>query len=205
MLPLAQPLMAAESLKGSPPTLLILGDSLSAGYGLDPGQGWVSLLQREWHDQGQPLRVINASISGETTSGGLSRLPQLLEQYQPRWLVVELGANDGLRGTPLQAIGRNLQRLVELGREQGSEVLLLGMRIPPNYGARYSEGFFQLFGQLAQQAGVAYLPFMLEGVAGDPALMQADGLHPNAQAQPLLLENIRPLLKALLDGTCCKG
>lgn len=198
MLPLAEPLMAAASLKGSPPTLLILGDSLSAGYGLEPGQGWVKLLEREWQQQGAELRVINASVSGETTSGGLSRLPRLLEQYQPRWLVLELGANDGLRGTPLKAISRNLQRLAELGRQQGCEVLLLGMRIPPNYGARYSDGFYQLFAQVADQTGAAYLPFMLDGVAGDPELMQADGLHPNAQAQPLLLANIRPLLKALI-------
>lgn len=179
--------------------LLVLGDSISAGYGLEPQQGWVSLLQQRLAEQGSVFEVINASISGETTSGGLSRLPALLQRYHPEILLLELGANDGLRGTPLTLIETNLIRLIRQAQQAGARVLLLGMRIPSNYGSRYSEGFFQLFRSAADTTGSVYLPFLLEGVGGVPELMQSDGLHPNLLAQPRLLENSWPLLAPLLD------
>jgi len=190
---------ATGSSKGRPSSvLLVLGDSISAGYGLEPQQGWVSLLQQRLAEHGSDLVVINASISGDTTNGGLSRLPRLLEQYRPEILVLELGANDGLRGTSLALIETNLQRLIKMGQQAGAQVLLLGMRIPPNYGRRYSEGFYQLFSRAANATDSAYLPFLLEGVGGVTQLMQADGLHPNQQAQQRLLENGWSALQPLL-------
>lgn len=180
------------------PRLLVLGDSISAGYGLEPQQGWVSLLQQRLAEQGAGLEVINASISGDTTNGGLSRLPRLLQQYKPEILLIELGANDGLRGAPLRLIEANLKRLIEQGQQAGAQVLLLGMRIPPNYGARYSEGFYQVFNEAASATDSAYLPFLLEGVGGVPGMMQADGLHPNQRAQKRLLENSWAALQPLL-------
>ena len=188
--------------KGRPSSrLLVLGDSISAGYGLEPQQGWVSLLQRRLVEQGAGLEVINASISGDTTNGGLSRLPRLLQHYSPDILLIELGANDGLRGTPLQLIEANLKRLIEQGQQAGAQVLLLGMRIPPNYGARYSDGFYQLFSAAASATESAYLPFLLEGVGGVPGMMQADGLHPNQRAQQRLLDNSWSVLAPLLART----
>lgn len=181
------------------PVLLVLGDSISAGYGLEPQQGWVSLLQRRLVVQGSGFRVINASISGDTTNGGLSRLPRLLQDYRPQILLIELGANDGLRGAPLAQIESNLTRLIKQGQQAGARVLLLGMRIPPNYGSRYSEGFFELFRSAADGAGSAYLPFLLEGVGGVPELMQNDGLHPNQLAQQRLLDNSWLALQPLLS------
>ncbi len=190
-----------DSSKDRPsPVLLVLGDSISAGYGLEPQQGWVSLLQQRLAEQGSDLEVINASISGDTSNGGLSRLPSLLRQYRPEFLVLELGANDGLRGVPLALIETNLKRLIRLGQQSGAEVLLLGMRIPPNYGRRYSEGFYQLFNSAASATESAYLPFLLEGVGGVAQLMQADGLHPNQQAQQRLLDNSWAALQPLLLG-----
>lgn len=195
------------SFKDSQPVLLVLGDSISAGYGLEPQQGWVVLLQQrlqkrlQQHDTDNNLpayRVINASISGDTTSGGLRRLPPLLQQYHPELVLIELGANDGLRGTPLPLIERNLQQLVEMGQQAGAQVVVLGMRIPPNYGPRYGEGFYRLFDTVASQSQSAYLPFLMAGVGGVPELMQSDGLHPNLAAQPLLLENVWPVLQPLL-------
>ncbi|MEH6825121.1 MAG: arylesterase [Motiliproteus sp.] len=185
--------------KGRPSSvLLVLGDSISAGYGLEPQQGWVSLLQQRLGEQGAGLEVINASISGDTTNGGLSRLPQLLQQYSPEILLIELGANDGLRGAPLRLIEANLKRLIEQGQQAGAQVLLLGMRIPPNYGARYSAGFYHLFNTAATATQSAYLPFLLDGVGGVPGMMQADGLHPNQRAQKRLLENSWAALQPLL-------
>ncbi|MEH6473727.1 MAG: arylesterase [Halopseudomonas sp.] len=185
--------------KSRPPVLLVLGDSISAGYGLEPSQGWVTLLQQRLQNQGSAFQVVNASISGDTTNGGLSRLPTLLQQYQPQILVIELGANDGLRGTPLPLIERNLKRLVELGQQADAEVVVLGMRIPPNYGPRYSDGFYQLFASAASAREARYLPFLLDAVGGVPELMQADGLHPNQQAQMRLLENSWSVLAPLLQ------
>ncbi|OMH39218.1 arylesterase [Motiliproteus sp. MSK22-1] len=181
--------------------LLVLGDSISAGYGLEDKSGWVQLLEQRLKRQHASINVINASISGETTSGGLTRLPTLLERYQPRWVIIELGGNDGLRGTPLKAMESNIERLITKAQEAGAEVLLLGMRIPPNYGRRYAEGFFQTYARVAQRHQVSYYPFFLEGVGGIPELMQADGIHPNDKAQDQLLDNIWPQLESLLTHT----
>ncbi len=161
-------------------------------------QGWVDLLQRRVAETNPNIRVANASISGETTSGGLARLPALLQSVKPRLVIIELGANDGLRGTPLPVISQNLASLVTLSRQSGAEVVLLGMRLPPNYGIRYAEGFFNQFQQVGARYRVSLVPFFLDGVGGVPALMQPDGLHPNAQAQPTLLDNIWPQLQSYL-------
>ena len=193
------PALADASIKGSPPTLLILGDSISAGYGLEPGQGWVALLDQHLKQQTSPLQVINASVSGDTTSGGLSRLPGLLAEFQPTLLVIELGGNDGLRGTPLKLIEANLLKLVELGQQAGAQVVLFGMRIPPNYGPRYSEGFYRLYARVAERSGAGLLPFFLDGVGGIDHLMQTDGIHPNRDAQPLLLKQALTQLQPMLE------
>lgn len=176
----------------------MLGDSLSAAYGIEPGQGWVALLQRRLEDQGYGYRVVNASVSGETSSGGLQRLPRALKIHQPDLVILELGSNDGLRGLPIQTTRANLQKMIRLAREAGAEVLLVGMRMPPNYGPRYTEQFTGMFADLAQSEGVALVPFFLDGVALDPTLMQDDGLHPNARAQPVLLETLWKHLAPLL-------
>jgi acyl-CoA thioesterase-1 len=165
---------------------------------MDRRDGWVSLMSRRLQAKGTGLRVINASISGETTSGGLTRLPSLLRDHQPELVVIELGANDGLRGTPLRVVESNLDSLVSRSREAGAAVVLLGMRLPPNYGHRYAEGFYRMFGRVAARFQIAYHPFFLEGVGGVPELMQADGLHPNRRAQSQLLENIWPLVEKQL-------
>ncbi|MEJ2479008.1 MAG: arylesterase [Acidihalobacter sp.] len=178
--------------------ILVLGDSLSAGYGLDAGVGWVSLLQRRLHQQGYRYQVTNASVSGDTTSGGLQRLPQALEQHRPAVLIIELGGNDGLRGTPLQVMRGNLRRLVELGRNAGARVLLLGVRLPPNYGPAYTDAFEKVYTQVAHETHTPLVPRLLEGVATKRALMQADGIHPKADAQQQLLDNVWPALKPLL-------
>ncbi|HEY5717051.1 MAG TPA: arylesterase [Motiliproteus sp.] len=179
-------------------TLLVLGDSISAAYGMETEQGWVALLARKLESVGG-YRVVNASISGETTSGGISRLPALLERTKPDLVLIELGANDALRGAPLAAIERNLERLVRQVQQRGAKVLLLGMRIPPNYGPRYSEGFAALYPRLGAKLTVATTGFLLQGVAGDSALMQADGLHPRAAAQAQILANVWPDLEPLLQ------
>lgn len=180
--------------------LLVLGDSLSAGYGIAPEQGWVHLLRQRLNERGVALEVVNASVSGETTSGGLSRLPALLETHQPVVVLIELGANDGLRGTPLNIVRSNLVALVQAAQQGGARVLLIGNRLPPNYGPQYTEAFFDLFAQVAEEQDVPLVPFLLEGVAQDWDLMQNDGYHPTAQAQPLLLERVWPVLQPLLDG-----
>lgn len=176
-------------------TILVLGDSISAAYGMPEESGWVELFKQRLLQQGD-YRVVNASISGETSSGGLRRLPQLLQAYQPDLLIVELGANDGLRGQPAKLIEDNLTKIVQLGKQQGSEVYLLGMLIPPNYGSKYLAQFHAVFKTVAKQQSIALLPFLLQGVATNSALMQADGLHPNAKAQPQLLKNLLSKLPA---------
>ena len=193
-------LLALSSLSASARTLLIVGDSISAGWGVELEQGWVSLLQQRLAEREMAAAVVNASVSGETSSGGLARLPALLEAHQPDLLMIELGGNDGLRGTPLATMQQNLSQMIELGQAAGADVLLLGMRIPPNYGPRYTQGFEQVFVDLAAQYRVPLMPFFLEGVAGDPALMQDDGIHPRAEAQSQLLENAWPLLADWLDS-----
>jgi acyl-CoA thioesterase-1 len=180
------------------PVILVFGDSLSAGYGIHVEQGWVSLLARKISQLGYGFRVINASVSGETTAGGLGRLPHALEVQQPRILVLELGANDGLRGLPLTDTRDNLDKMIALARARGVTVLLLGMRMPPNYGERYTSGFQSMYSALAQAHKLALVPFLLDQVALNPALMQPDGLHPTEAGQPLLLDNVWPKLEPLL-------
>lgn len=176
----------------------MLGDSLSAGYGIRIEEGWVALLQARLKTQGYGYRVVNASVSGETSSGGLARLPRALELHRPAIVVIELGANDGLRGLPLDATRRNLTQMVELARAAGARVLLVGMRLPPNYGPRYTSEFQELFGALAKRYDLALVPFLLRDVALHEALMQADGLHPNSKAQALMLDTVWPALRPLL-------
>ncbi|KAB2927138.1 MAG: arylesterase [Candidatus Contendobacter sp.] len=180
------------------PVILVLGDSLSAGYGIPAEQGWVSLLQRRLAERGFPHQVVNASISGDATSGGLSRLPAALERHRPALVVLELGANDGLRGQPPMAMASNLGRMIELSRQAGAQVLLAEMRIPPNYGLLYAQKFQATFGELAKRYDIPLIPFLLEGVAGNPALIQDDGLHPRAEAQSRILDNVWPTLEPLL-------
>ncbi|VCU71988.1 Esterase TesA precursor [Pigmentiphaga humi] len=179
--------------------LLVLGDSLSAGYGLPRETGWVTLLEKRLRERGHAYRVANASISGDTTSGGASRLPALLAQYQPGIVVIELGANDALRGLSLQMTEANLDKMAAAARQAGARVLLVGMQIPPNYGRAYTERFKQLYAEVARRQKAALAPFLLEGVAQHVEMFQADRLHPTIQAQPRLLENVWPHLEPLLE------
>jgi len=179
-------------------TLLVLGDSLSAAYGIAPENGWVALLDKRLQQQGYAVSVVNASISGETTQGGLSRLPRLLEQHQPDIVLLELGANDGLRGTFPPVIRSNLDRLTQLSKQQGARVLVLGMQLPPNYGPAYTRRFAEVFTGVAETHDTALVPFFMEKVALEPSLMQSDGLHPNAAGQPFLLDTVWPALVPLL-------
>ncbi|CAG0962395.1 acyl-CoA thioesterase I [Methylophilaceae bacterium] len=177
-----------------PPTILVYGDSLSAAYGIPREQGWVTLLQHQLKRQSLQHQVINASISGETTSGGLTRLKQLLDQYQPDLVLLQLGANDGLRGLPVADMRRNLAAMIEISQKSGAKVALLGVMIPPNYGPRYTQEFRESYSMLARQYKLPLVPFMLEGVAGKGELMQDDGLHPTAAAQVIVLDNIWKVL-----------
>lgn len=187
----------ATAAEGAPShKILILGDSLSAGYGIRQQEGWAYLLQTELAER---AIIINASVSGETTAGGVQRLPPLIEEHQPSIVVIELGGNDGLRGYPSSSIRKNLQTLITESMDAGAEVLLIGMQIPPNYGTRYTDAFEQNYIQLADKYSLALVPFLLESVAGKPALMQSDGIHPNAEAQTLILQNVLPALRAMLD------
>lgn len=200
----------AESTDETAPKILVLGDSLSAAYGIPSELGWVALLKNRLLQPvsdgvTQTWRVENASISGETTDGGLRSLPSLLARIKPEIVVIELGANDALRGFPLETTRQNLTQLVELALNADSQVLLIGMRIPPNYGPRYTQGFHALFSEIAEAKKVALVPFLLEGVATDATLMQDDRMHPNEKAQDQLLDNVWPALEPLLlsrkDGT----
>lgn len=180
-------------------TILVLGDSISAGYGIDVKQGWVAKLQQRLDQQApKQHQVINASVSGETTSGGLARLPKLLATYKPDIVVIELGGNDGLRGQPPQIIQQNLSKLIELSKKANAQPLLFGMKIPPNYGTAYTTAFSASFNTVAKAQSVKLLPFFLEGVAGHPQLMQQDLIHPTAGAQEILLNNAWPLIKQSL-------
>jgi acyl-CoA thioesterase I len=176
----------------------VLGDSLSAAYGIKVQEGWVSLLGQRLASEGYGYKVVNASVTGETTQGGVSRLPRVLELHKPEIVVIELGGNDGLRGLPLASSRENLQRAITLARGARARVLLVGMMIPPNYGARYANDFHAMFGELAARNSVALVPFLLEEIALKPELMQDDGIHPNARGQPRMLENLWPRLKPLL-------
>ena len=172
------------------PTLLITGDSLSAEYGISRGSGWVALLTSRLQKEGSNWEVMNASISGETTSGGLTRLPKLLSQKKPKLVIIELGANDALRGLPLAETEKNIRTMVELSKKSGAEVLLVGMRIPPNYGQEYTQQFAQRYVRIAKSQQVALLPFFLEGVAQRNELFQADRIHPNEAAQSIMFQNV---------------
>ena len=177
----------------------MLGDSLSAAYGIRSDDGWVSLMRKRLADATPAREVVNASISGETTAGGLARLPKLLAEHKPVLLVVELGANDALRGLPVTAPRENLARIIELGTGAGARVLLLGIEIPVNYGPQYRDALRTMYRDLARDFNLPLVPFLLDGVALDPDLMQADGLHPTAAAQPKLLDNVWPALEAALS------
>lgn len=179
-------------------TILVLGDSLSAAHNIDVASGWVALLQQRLDRQKLRYHVVNASISGDTTAGALARLPKLLAERQPDIVLVELGGNDGLRGLTLPQMQRNLTAIVVRARKAGAKVLLLGVKLPPNYGARYTERFQQVYRKVATEQRVPLLPFVLEGVATDPALMQPDGIHPNAAAQPRVLDNVWTYLRPML-------
>ena len=182
----------------APGTLLVFGDSLSAGYGLQADQGWVSLLQKRLAAEGYGQRVVNASVSGETSGGGVSRLPRALEQHPPEILILELGANDGLRGLPIALTRKNLGTMIATAQKSGGRVLLVGVQLPPNYGPAYTQSFQDMYRTVAGETHAALVPFLMERVALDEHLMQADGLHPNAAGQPLLLDNVWRQLKPLL-------
>ncbi len=181
------------------PVVLVLGDSLSAEYGIKRGSGWVKLLSERLEQKKIHWQVVNASVSGETTSGGHSRLPALLQQYQPRIVIIELGANDGLRGLALNATRQNLVSMIQAAQQSKARVLLVGMQLPPNFGAQYTRDFSTLFGQLSRERKTALVPFLLEGIAADLSYFQDDRIHPNEKAQVRLLDNVwvglLPLLK----------
>ena len=180
-------------------TILIIGDSLSAGYGVETGQGWVALLDKALQEENDHYKVINASISGDTTSNGLSRLPNALQQYKPQVTVIELGGNDGLRGIPLAVIKKNLMHMIELAKSAGSKVLILGVRLPPNYGPSYVDQFHAIFTDLTEDTSVSVVPLFLQNVDNQSQLMQPDGIHPTAKAQAIMFNNIWPKLKPLLQ------
>ena len=181
-----------------PPTILVMGDSLSAGYGMSITQGWVALLEQRLRREGYGYAVVNASVSGETTAGGRARLGRALEQHRPSVVILELGANDGLRGLPVSTVRANLEAMITQAKSAGASVLLLGMRIPPNYGERYSQEFSRTFSELARQHQIGVVEFFLDKVAMNPSLMQDDQIHPTVQAQPILLDNVWPQLQPLL-------
>lgn len=180
-------------------TIMILGDSLSAGYGIQPQQGWVHLLQKRLEQQyPKQHKVVNASVSGETTSGALARLPKLLQTHRPDLVVIELGGNDGLRGQPPQMIQKNLASLIQQSQKAKAKVIVFGMKMPPNYGQAYSKAFENNYKVVSQQYKVKLLPFFMQGVAGNKTLMQKDLIHPNAKAQMILLNNAYPYIKGAL-------
>lgn len=190
--------IALQNAVASDHTILVFGDSLSAAHGLTPEQGWVALLSARLRAQGYEYRVINASVSGETTTGGLARLPRELRRVRPGILILELGANDALRGLPLSLARQRLAGMIRLAQAAQARVLLCGMLIPPNYGPRYTRQFADMYPSLARQFHITLVPFLLKGVALDPALMQRDGLHPNARGEPLVLNDLWPYLQPML-------
>jgi acyl-CoA thioesterase-1 len=192
-------LLAAASVRAEP-VILVFGDSISAGYGLThQDQGWVELLKGRLKQEGYGYQVVNASVSGETTAGGLARLPRALELHHPKVVVIELGGNDGLRALPVVQMRQNLTKMIDLSRAAGAEVLLLGMRMPPNYGPQFTAQFQAVYTDLAREKKLALVPFLLDGIALTPELMQGDDIHPNAEGQPTLLKNVWPALRPLLQ------
>lgn len=180
-------------------TILVMGDSLSAGYGIDIEKSWVSLLEKELTKQ-KDIQIINASVSGETSSGGNTRLPALLNEHHPDVVILELGGNDALRGQPLKLLEKNLQSMIDASKKFNAKILLAGMQIPPNYGARYSNQFKELYPNLAEKNDIALVPFLLEGIGGNAELMQRDGIHPTAEAQPIIVNNVLPELLSVLES-----
>jgi acyl-CoA thioesterase I len=195
---LIAPAHAATSAQSSKPVILVVGDSLSAGYGVAVDATWVALLERKLTREGYGYRVVNASISGDTTGGALNRLPRALELHRPQVVILELGGNDGLRGLPLKQVRANFESMLTQIKAKGARAVLIGMRMPTNYGPQYADGFHALYGDLAKKFDAPHLDFFLDKVALDPELMQADGIHPTAKAQPILLDNVWPVLKPVL-------
>jgi acyl-CoA thioesterase-1 len=183
------------------PVILVFGDSLSAGYGINVDKGWVSLLSKRLGTEGYGFEVVNASVSGETSSGGLGRLPRALATHHPHLVLLELGANDGLRGLPVAGLRTNLRQMIDLCQAAGAKVLLIGIRMPPNYGEQYTVPFAKVYDTVAEETHVPLVPFLMEKVVTRPELIQADGLHPNEQGQPLLLDTVWPKLLPLLRNT----
>jgi acyl-CoA thioesterase-1 len=193
-------IMVCAASAANPPTVLVIGDSLSAGYGIDVDQSWTALLQSRLQSQGYEHRVVNASISGDTTEGGASRITAALENFGPELVILELGGNDGLRGIPTDRMRDNLKAIIETSQQSGASVIMLGIRIPTNYGSRYTSAFEGVYRDLADELQIPWIEFFMESVALDETLMQADGIHPNAKAQPILLDNAWPIVsRALAD------
>lgn len=188
----------AQAQENKPYTLMVFGDSLSAAYGIAQEQGWVALLAERIEEKGLPYAVINTSVSGETSTGGVARLPAMLDMHQPDLVILELGGNDGLRGLPLISLRQNLLTMIAMIRDSGAQVLLAGIQIPPNYGPRYTIPFFELFGEIAQQENIPLIPFLIDGIPQQPNLMQNDGIHPKAEAQIMIVENVWPYLEPML-------
>jgi acyl-CoA thioesterase-1 len=190
--------LAPSAGAAEPRVILVMGDSLSAAYGIDTAQGWVTLLQQRLKAQGYDYTVVNASVSGETSGGGLTRFPQALASAKPSIVIIELGANDGLRGLPVQGMHDDLAKMIASSQKAGAKVLLVGMLLPPNYGGPYTKAFSSTFPDLAKQYKLPLVPFLLVGVAEHRELLQGDGLHPQAKAEPQVLDNVWPYLKPLL-------
>lgn len=192
-------LATAAGALGANQKIVVVGDSLSSGYGLGQAPSWVALLEERLAKEGYGYEVVNASISGDTSAGGLSRLPRLLETHDPALVIIELGGNDGLRGQPVASLRSNLERMIELSKESGARVLLAGIQIPPNYGQTYTRALAQVYPELATAHDVTLVEFLLDGVALNPTLMQGDGLHPNAAGQKVIYENVWRILEPLLQ------
>ena len=190
----------ARAAESSSPQILVFGDSLSAAYGIREQEGWVTLLEQRLKREEIDLSVVNASVSGETTTGGRSRLPSLLRSYEPEYVLIELGGNDGLRGLPLTLMRENLVEMITLSQRSGATVVLAGMQIPPNYGPRYTAPFFSQYAELTDEFGLYLIPFLIDGIAQQPELMQADGIHPKAEAQSMILDNVWPVLLEALGS-----
>ena len=192
--------MTANAAASEPPTVLVFGDSLSAGYGIDVDQSWVALLQKRFEETGYEHRVVNASISGETTEGGAARIDQAIATFAPELVILALGGNDGLRGFPPARIKNNLETMAQRARASGADVVLLGIRIPTNYGTRYSKAFEAVYADVAAELDIQWIEFFMEGVALNDELLLDDRIHPNAEAQPVLLDNAWPIIRATLDA-----
>ena len=193
--------MTASAAGNGSPTVLVFGDSLSAGFGIDVDQSWTALLQSRLEKLGYEHRVVNASISGETTEGGAARIETALRNFSPDLIILELGGNDGLRGFPPERMKDNLTRIIERSKASGASVVLLGIRIPTNYGPRYTAAFEAVYREVANELDIKWIEFFMEGVAMNDELLQADRIHPNSEAQPILLDNAWPIISATLDGT----